>query len=208
MVPEHWDIGKIRYFSEVLTGGTPNRNHSEYWDCGTIPWMSSGEVNYRIVTDTLEKITPFAMKNSNAKLLPINSVMIALNGQGKTKGMAAILKIPATCNQSLAAIVCDSEKIHYYYMLFYLESRYKEIRGLVGEMRDGLNLDIIRSLPIYKPPLPEQYAITEFLDREITVIDHLGKMIKGSIDKLQEYRSALVSAAVTGKIDVRQEAKA
>jgi len=119
-VPEGWDFGKIRYFSKILTGGTPNRDHSEYWDQGTIPWMSSGEVNNRIVTETSEKITPLALQYSNAKILPVNSVMIALNGQGKTKGMAAILKIPATCNQSLAAIVCDSKKYILFICFFFI----------------------------------------------------------------------------------------
>lgn len=206
MVPEGWDVGRIRYFSKVLTGGTPNRDHPEYWDDGTIPWMSSGEVNFRFVTETSEKITSYALQNSNAKLLPVNSIMIALNGQGKTKGMAAILKIPAACNQSLAAIVCDPRKLHFFYLFFYLESRYKEIRGLVGDdMRDGLNLDIIRALPVYKPPLPEQHAIAASLDRESADIDGITKRIKDSIKKLEEYRSALISAAVTGKIDVRKE---
>jgi type I restriction enzyme S subunit len=76
--------------------------------------MSSGEVNDRLIKNTKEKITRKGMKNSNAKLLPANTVMIALNGQGKTKGMVAILCIPSTCNQSLAAIICETEKIDFF----------------------------------------------------------------------------------------------
>lgn len=201
-VPEGWDTGKIRYFGKVLTGGTPNRSHSEFWDSGTVPWMSSGEVNNRFITETTEKITPSALENSNAKLLPINSVMIALNGQGRTKGMAAILQIPASCNQSLAAIICNSQKIYYFYLYYYFRSRYKEIRGLVGDdERDGLNLEIIRSLPIYLPPIPEQLAIASFLNRETARIDSLIEKKERQIELLKEKRAALISHAVTKGLD-------
>ena len=164
--------------------------------------MSSGEVNNRLITDTTEKITPHALENSNAKLLPINSVMIALNGQGRTKGMAAILQISASCNQSLAAIICNSRKLHYFYLYHYLRSRYKEIRGLVGDdERDGLNLEIVRSLPIYLPPLPEQFSIATFLDRETARIDALIEKKERQIELLKEKRAALISHAITKGLD-------
>ena len=116
--------------------------------------------------------------------------------------MAAILKIPAACNQSLAAIICDKRKLHYFYLLFYLESRYKDIRGLVGDdIRDGLNLDIIRSLPIYTPPLLEQHTIAAFLDRETKRIESLIETRERQIELLQEKRAALISHAVTKGLD-------
>jgi len=91
---------------------------------------------------------------------------------------------------------------------FYLESRYQDIRGLVGDdMRDGLNLDIIRSLPVYKPPLPEQHAIAAFLDRETSRIDALIMKKERQIELLHEKRSALISHAVTKGLDPNAKMK-
>jgi len=92
--------------------------------------------------------------------------------------------------------------------VFYLESRYQDIRGLVGDdMRDGLNLDIIRSLPVYKPPLPEQHAIAAFLDRETSRIDALIMKKERQIELLHEKRSALISHAVTKGLDPNAKMK-
>jgi type I restriction enzyme S subunit len=150
--PRSWSSTTLGKVARVCTGGTPDRNRREFWDDGRIPWMSSGEVNLGQVCATEEKITPAAVLNSNAKVLPVNRVMLALNGQGKTKGTAAILRIPAACNQSLAAIVCDEKRLHHRYLFYYLVSRYRDLRGLVGdEQREGLNLFLVKSLPVYLP---------------------------------------------------------
>jgi type I restriction enzyme S subunit len=112
-VPEHWKHTKIIYYSQLKTGGTPNRDTEEYWIDGTINWMSSGEINKKYVFDTEQKITISGLNNSNATMLPKDTVMIALNGQGKTKGMVAVLKTETTCNQSLAGFICDEQDLHY-----------------------------------------------------------------------------------------------
>jgi len=131
--------------------------------------------------------------------------MIALNGQGKTKGTAAILKIESSCNQSLAAFICDEIKLHHNYLFYYLESKYKELRGLVGDsLRDGLTLGHLKSIYAPRPPIAEQRAIASFLDRETLMIDALIAKIRDGSDKLREYSTALISAAVTGRIDVRE----
>ena len=170
-VPLHWTTTRLSYCASVMTGGTPDRNNLAYWDGGTINWMSSGEVNKGFVYEVDAKITPEGVQNSNARLLPINSVMMALNGQGKTKATVAVLKIESTCNQSLAAIVCNLAKLNYLYLFFYLQSRYRDLRGLVGDdAREGLNLSLIKSIPLYCPPLLEQAAIAAFLDRETAKI--------------------------------------
>ena len=105
-IPESWEIKQIAYMSDSRSGGTPDRNDMRYWEDGTIPWMSSGEVNKVNVYETDEKITQLAIHNSSAKIIKNNSVMVALNGQGKTKGMSAILRIDSACNQSLCAFTC------------------------------------------------------------------------------------------------------
>lgn len=85
-IPEEWLLPNLSKCADIGSGGTPNRNILEYWNNGEIPWMSSGEVNNEYIVDTKEKITQYAIDNSNAKLLPQNTIMLGLIGQGKTKG--------------------------------------------------------------------------------------------------------------------------
>lgn len=200
--PNHWKITKLSHVARIKTGGTPSRENLDYWTDGNIPWLASGEVNKGIIATVDNHITPLGMANSNATILPIDTVMIALNGQGKTKGMAALLKVPATCNQSLAGVICDKDKINPQYLYYYLKSKYSNIRGIKGEARDGLNLDIIGSIPVPLPPMEEQMAIVEQIERRINKIDTTEVKLSESIKLLEEYRSSLISSVVGGKVEV------
>jgi type I restriction enzyme S subunit len=82
-----------------------DRNRLDYWVKGEIPWINSGAVNQVIIKEPSEYITELGLKNSSAKYIPVNSLVMALAGQGKTKGMVAYTSIETTCNQSMAAIV-------------------------------------------------------------------------------------------------------
>lgn len=205
-IPEHWERAKIIYYSKLETGGTPSKNNKSYWENGTINWMTSGEVNKTIVDQIDNKITEQGMRDSNAKILPANTIMIALNGQGKTKGMSAILKTPSTCNQSLAGFICDEQELHYRYLFYFLQAKYKEIRGLVGDKRrDGITLGLLKTLYISLPPLYEQKEIADKIDKYLNSYRLLKEKIETEIKKIDEYRQSLISAAVTGKIDVRDQ---
>lgn len=202
-IPELWDATKIIYYSKLLTGGTPDKDNSLYWENGHINWMASGEVNKEFVYEVNSKITELGMRNSAAKVLPVNSVMMALNGQGKTKGKVAVLKTETTCNQSLAAFVCNEDKLHYLYLYYYLKSKYKEIRGLVGDgLRDGISLGLLKSLRMPLPTVKEQQEIANYLYNYDVEINKLISKNEGSIKLLKEYRQSLIYEAVTGKIDV------
>lgn len=201
-IPEHWGRIKLQYISNIVTGGTPNTQNSEYWENGTIPWLSSGEINKKIIISSEKFITELGSKESNAKLIPPKSVLIALNGQGKTKGTVAVLEINASCSQSLAAIIPQNH-LYYLFLFYFLESKYREIRGLVGESRDGLNMEHVGQFYIPIPPYAQQVVIASQLQERIKSIDKLSKEILKAIDKLREYRISLITSAVTGKIDVR-----
>lgn len=201
-VPEGWGASKIIRYAYLKTGGTPDRKNMAYWENGTINWISSGEVNKKKIFETNNKITLDGLANSNAMILPINSIMVALNGQGKTKGTVAILKIESSCNQSLAAFICDEKKLHFNYLFYYLESKYKELRGLVGDnSRDGLSLGHLKSIYSPLPPIIKQRAIAAFLDRETGRIDTLIEKKERQVELLQEKRAALISHAVTKGLD-------
>ena len=102
-LPDDWQVAQLGDVAQVETGGTPSRSQSTYWG-GSIPWMASGEINQRRVNATAELITLEGLKNSNAKLFPPGTVMVAMNGQGATRGKVGVLDIEAACNQSLAAV--------------------------------------------------------------------------------------------------------
>ena len=204
-IPEHWMHIKIKWYSKRYTGGTPDKTNDSFWENGIIPWLNSGAVNDANVNQPSEYITLEAYLNSSAKWVPAGALLMALAGQGKTKGMVARLNFKATCNQSVAAIIPDS-RLSADFLYWWLTKNYTNIRNLGGgDNRDGINLEMIGGIDSPLPPLAEQKKIADFLDRETAKIDSLIEKEKKIIEKMKEYRTALISAAVTGKIDVRGE---
>ena len=187
MLPDGWQCQALGDVCEVVTGGTPNRSIVEYWN-GDIPWMSSGEINQRVVKSVAERITPLGMTNSNASPLPPGTVMMALNGQGKTRGKVAILEIETTCNQSLAGMIADRERVAPEYLFYALDAQYQAIRNITGDdARNGLNLRILRGLRLDLPPLDEQRRIAEVLrsvDEAIAAADVVARQWETALTTL------------------------
>lgn len=155
--PKSYDIKKVGDFAECFAGATPSTKISSYWDNGNIPWMSSGEVHKARVQDTDAKITQQGYDGCSTKMVPIHSIVIALAGQGKTRGTVAINDIELCTNQSLCAIV-PNEEVYYEYLFHNLRGRYKELRSMSGDVdgRGGLNLKHIQSIKVIVPPMSEQ----------------------------------------------------
>lgn len=196
-LPATWSEGKLRWLSTRYSGGTPDKNNTDFWQHGSIPWLASGEVNQGTITEATAFISEEALDKSSAKWVPAGAVLMALAGQGKTKGMVARLAFRSTCNQSLAAIIPRSS-LDGDYLYWWLASNYQRIRNMAGgDDRDGLNLDLIASIGIAVPPLAEQTAIAAFLDRETAKIDALVAEQRRLIDLLKEKRQAVISHTVT-----------
>lgn len=197
MVPQHWDAAALRWLSNRYAGGTPDKGNDAYWEDGTIPWLNSGAVNDGYITTPSELITPEGFANSSAKWIPKGALVMALAGQGKTKGMVAQLGIATTCNQSMAAII-PAQRLDSRYLYWWLTANYQNIRNLAGgEARDGLNLDLLGSIPCPLPPMEEQRAIARFLDAKAAQIDALVAHKRQLIAKLSEKRQALIARTVT-----------
>ncbi len=143
-------IVKIGDIAKLTAGGTPSTSKAEYWDNGEIPWLSSGEVHKKRVFNTEKLISTKGLQESSARLLPIKTSLIALAGQGKTKGTVAISEIELTTNQSVAAIIPDKNKIEPDYLYHNLDSRYLDFRHITGKQnsRTGLNLKILKGFKI------------------------------------------------------------
>jgi type I restriction enzyme S subunit len=109
LVPEHWITANLRWVTKIYSGGTPDKLNLDYWTDGTIPWINSGAVNEPIITEPSAYISEEALLKSSAKWVPKEAFVMALAGQGKTKGMVAQLAIKTTCNQSMAAWIPTGE---------------------------------------------------------------------------------------------------
>jgi len=202
-VPEHWEVTRLNYYSTIENGTTPSREDFKYWTDGNIPWLSSGEVNQYKVSNAAEFITAIALQDCSLRLLPKGTIIVGMIGQGKTRGMSAILEIEATINQNLAAIIptshLTSDYLHYIF-----QCSYKALREWGrGGNQAALNCEILASIRIPIPPIVEQERIINFLQNETAKLDELIAEAQHAIALLQERRTALISAAVTGKIDVR-----
>ena len=201
-IPSHWKTGKLYQYSEMSNGSTPSRVKPEYWENGTIPWMSSGEINKKKIREIDGRITKEGFENSSTKLLPIGTVMMGLNGQGKTKGTVGILEIETTCNQSLCGMIFK-DVIYPMFSYYYLDSQYYHIRGLVGEgQREGISVSFLGRYPFVVPPLSEQQQIVSHLDEQTQLIDNTISIEEKRIELLKEYRQSLISEVVTGKLKV------
>lgn len=172
-----YDIKKVGDFAECFAGATPSTKIPSYWDDGNIPWMSSGEVHKGRVQDTDAKITQQGYDGCSTKMVPIHSIVVALAGQGKTRGTVAINEIELCTNQSLCAIV-PNEEVNYEYLFHNLRGRYKELRSMSGDVdgRGGLNLKHIQSIKVIVPPMSEQMkfvSIARQADKSGSVLQYM-----------------------------------
>jgi type I restriction enzyme S subunit len=196
-VPSNWQAGRLRWQAKIYSGGTPDKTNEDYWTDGTIPWLNSGAVNQQLITEPSTYITQDALEKSSAKWVPENALVIALAGQGKTKGMVAQLAFRTTCNQSMAAIIPNGN-LEARFLFWWLTSNYQNIRNLSGgDLRDGLNLQLLGTIGCPIPNQDEQRAISSFLDVETSKIDGLVSEQRRLIDLLKEKRQAVISHAVT-----------
>ena len=201
-IPEYWQLSHIGNLVEMGSGGTPDRKKPEYWENGNIPWMSSGEINDEYIYSTAEHITELGLQNSNAKILPVNTVMLGLIGQGKTKGLTAILKTEVCCNQNLAYLITDEKYLHYRYLFYCFKAMYFYIRGLVGESQAGIYSYFLKKLHIPLPDIEQQIRISDYLDTKCEAIKSSINKQERIIEKFTGYKKALIYEVVTGKKEV------
>jgi len=201
-IPEHWETVSLKWVSQIYSGGTPSTNNEDFWQNGTVPWLNSGTVNQFFITEPSEYITEDALNCSSAKWIPESSIVIALAGQGKTKGMAAQVMFECTCNQSMGVIV-PNDIVDNRYLLYYLTINYQNIRNLGGgDKRDGINLEMVGGIPLPIIPIAEQVGIVKYIEDYFKLIEIKQAKTEKLINLLTEYRTALISEVVTGKIKV------
>lgn len=189
---------KISDFAKCCAGATPSTARSEYWDNGTIPWMSSGEVNNIEIYSTEKKITELGYNSSSTKMLPVNTVVIALAGQGKTRGLVAITRTEVCTNQSLCGIIPD-DRVDNEYLFYFLQSRYQDLRRISSGdgTRGGLNLKMIGDYEVPVPSLDKQKSIVNVLNKFSKIINSYTEGLPAEIElrkqQYEYYRNKLLS---------------
>jgi type I restriction enzyme S subunit len=195
-IPVEWEYKNIKDIAKVGSGNTPSTMEKKYWQNGTIPWLPTGKVNDRIIKHSETFITQKAVDEKSISLLPIDSIVIAMIGQGKTRGKSAILKIEAWINQNFAFLKLN-DSISPKFLFFQLEGNYGRIRyeGDRGGSQGSLNLNIVRLIKVAIPPLPEQHKIAEILTTWDEAIEQNQKLIK----QLKLCKKSLMLQLLTGK---------
>lgn len=184
-----WEQRKIVDVAEIITGGTPSTRIVEYWNPPEVPWLSSGEVHKKYITSTDTMISRKGYENSSATMVRENSVLIALAGQGKTRGTVAINRIPLATNQSIAAMTF-SDDIDPDYVFSNLENRYEELRRISSGdgSRGGLNKKLVGDVTIPCPTLLEQNAIGTLF----RVLNELITLHQRKLDQLQNVKKFML----------------
>lgn len=161
-IPNNWSTKSISEIANTASGGTPNRSNKDFYIGGTYPWIKTGELGKKYLYEAEEYITEDALKKSSAKLVQLNSIIIAM--YGATIGKMAINKTEVTTNQACCSISCY-EELYYYEFLYYVLSLEKEtlIKLGVGAAQPNISQEIIKCLKIPCPPLKEQQKIVEIL---------------------------------------------
>ena len=193
LCPDGVEYKKIGDFASCFPGATPKTTHPEYWKNGTISWMSSGEVNQGEVAFTEKKITQKGYDATSTKMVPANTVVIALAGQGKTRGSVAITRISLCTNQSLCAIVTD-ETVLSEYLFHYMRSQYLKLRDLSAGngTRGGLNMKMIESYLVPVPPVEIQSEIVGILNGFTNLLMELNAELTARKTQYAYYRDKLL----------------
>ena len=201
-LPQGWVWATIDQIAQVGTGVTPLRSKSAYFNEGTIPWVTSGALNSEAVASATELVTELALKECRLELYPVGSLLVAMYGEGKTRGKCSELRIPATINQAIAAIVLEpaAQSCKAYLKAFLLDSYEKMRAQASGGVQPNLNLQIVKAIALPLPPCSEQAEITQLLDGQFDQISQQQIAVQVSLQQSTAQRQNILRAAFSGQL--------
>jgi type I restriction enzyme, S subunit len=189
-----WQRKTLGEIARITSGGTPDRAEPSHWG-GEIPWVTTGEIQFNTIRSTAERITESGLRQSSAKLFPPGTLLMAMYGQGKTRGQVAKLGIPAATNQACAAVLfLDGYDPDFYF--HYLTAQYEAVRALGNAgTQQNLNAGILKGLPVPVPPAAEQQLIV----RVLNCLDQAIQIAMARIQLLTAEKRALLADVLGGK---------
>lgn len=208
-IPWGWECWKVQHLARVGNGSTPERDNPLYWTGGIFPWLNSSVVNQDEVTSSEQFVTEMALRECHLPRLKSGTVLVAITGQGKTRGQAVVLSIEATINQHMAFVAPDPMMVNAWFLRWSFYRAYEYLRSIsddAGGTKGALTCEDVSNMKIPLPPLLEQQAIVSHIARETAKLDAMKAATERTIALLKERRTALIAAAVTGQLDLGEEA--
>ncbi|MGV1717664.1 restriction endonuclease subunit S [Vibrio furnissii] len=205
-VPEHWKLTLFKYLVSQMGGGTPDKGNTSFWN-GDIPWVSPKDMKVDYISTSQDLITDIAVKNSSTKLVPEQSILMVVRGMILIHSVpVALTTKPVTINQDMKALIPNKD-IQPEFLLFFLKGIKDYILDFVETSAHGtkcLRTEDFENMQLFIPPIDEQVAILSSIKTSLDKLDSLIQIAEQAITLMSERRTALISAAVTGKIDVRE----
>ncbi|MBH3383321.1 MULTISPECIES: restriction endonuclease subunit S [Pseudomonas] len=197
-LPESWEFVRLEEIAQVGTGATPLRTNPKYFEPATINWVTSGETSQDHIHETAQKVSPLALTETNLTVYPPHTLVIAMYGQGKTRGQISELLIDACTNQACAAIqLFDQDESHRRYVKYFFIKSYDDIRLLAaGGAQPNLNLGKIKETVLPLPPAAEQHRIVAKVDQLMALCEQLKTRLAQARQLNEQLASTLVEQAV------------
>ena len=199
-IPDEWMKVRLGEIFDVEVGATPSRQHAEYWN-GSIPWVSSGEVRFTTINKTREMITDIGLKNASTNLQPIGTVLLAMIGEGKTRGQSAILNIPAAHNQNTAAILVSKTLCQPKYIYYFLQLNYENTRRVgSGNNQKALNKERVRAIRVPFAPIAEQSIIVKEIEKRLSICENIEQTVNTALAQADAMRQSILKQTFEEKI--------
>lgn len=199
-LPDIWSPCCIGQAYSVYVGATPSRKEATYWN-GDIFWVSSGEVSFCEITDTAEKITEAGYENTSTEIHPPGTVLLAMIGEGKTRGQAAITRVPAAHNQNTAAIRVSEAKLSPEYLYHFLQYQYEQTRRVgSGNNQKALNKARVSSIEFPLCSNAEQLEVVALLSEKLSVVENIEREIDDSLARSETLRQSILKKSFSGQL--------
>jgi len=208
-IPQHWELWRISRVARVGNGSTPSRANQSYWHGGTYPWLNSSQVNRGHIDSADQFVTALARRECHLPKVSAGSVLVAITGQGKTRGMSAVLEIEATINQHIAFITPRIPVASPAYVHLALTAAYLQLRAASddsGSTKGAITCEELKRFKLPMPPRAEQDGLVRRIETETRELNTAASRLDREIALLREYRTRLTADVVTGKLDVREAA--
>lgn len=197
-LPVGWEISKLEELCDLKTGGTPSRKNKNYFD-GKIPWLKSGELNDGYIYFTEENISEEGLLNSNAKILPKDTLLIAL--YGATIGKLGITKIELSTNQAICAFLNISKKINKSFLFYFLLWKREDFqKKAYGAAQPNISVGLLKSTLIFLPPLPEQEEIVRRVEKLFAIADKVEEQYKKAMERVEKLEQSILAKAFRGEL--------
>jgi len=197
----NWQNKTLGDISVVKTGKTPSRKESRYWKDASIPWLTSSATGNNFTDHADEFISEIASKECNLRPFPKGTLLLAMYGEGKTRGQVTELLIDATCNQACAAILVNNEIAHKSFVKIRLLENYENIRKAAsGGNQPNLNLNKVREIDIALPPLEEQSEIVQIVKKLFVYADKIEETVQSAQKRVNLLTQSILAKAFSGEL--------